>query len=80
MINKENTDMKKLFIAISVFGLGAMLSSCNLELFPETGYNEGNVEVPEGPTESAIKTKADVAGERCTTICVATSRMLTTSI
>ena len=56
--------MKKLFIAISVFGLGAMLSSCDLELYPETGYNEGNVEVPEGPTESAIKTKADVAGER----------------
>jgi hypothetical protein len=56
--------MKKLFIAISVFGLGAMLSSCNLELFPETGYNEGNVEVPEGPNESAIKTKADIEGQR----------------
>lgn len=58
--------MKKLFIAISVFGLGAMLSSCNLELFPETGYNEGNVEVDneDASDTNAIKTKADIEGQR----------------
>lgn len=58
--------MKKIFIAISVLGLGVMLSSCELDKFPETGYNEGNVDVTEdsSSTDSAITKKEDIAGQR----------------
>lgn len=38
------------------------LSGCNLELFPETGYNEGNVEVNE--EEVQFSTRADMEGLR----------------
>lgn len=60
--------MKKIFILASLFGLGVMLSSCELDKFPETGYNEGNVETPEGEesteNENAITKKEDLAGLR----------------
>lgn len=58
--------MKKILIVISLLGLGVMLSSCNLEKFPETGYNEGNVDVPEDSSDndSAIVTKEAIKGQR----------------
>ena len=37
------------------------LASCELNLYPETGYNEGNVQVDE-ETESQYTTKEDIAG------------------
>ena len=37
------------------------LASCELDLYPETGYNEGNVQVDE-ETESQYTTKEDIAG------------------
>lgn len=51
---------------ISIFSLGGMLVSCELDKIPETGYNEGNVDVPENSTgnESAIITKEAIAGQR----------------
>ena len=55
--------MKKIFIVISLLGLGVMLSSCNLEKFPETGYNEGNVDVPEYDDEGRAQGQGRRAGD-----------------
>lgn len=38
--------------------------SCKLDLFPETGYNEGNVTVEEDASESQYKTRGDMEGLR----------------
>ena len=41
------------------------LTSCNLDLFPETDYNEGNVQTSgEGSTESQYSTREDMEGLR----------------
>ena len=39
------------------------LASCDLDLYPETGYNEGNVKVDEN-TESQYNTREDMLGLR----------------
>ena len=38
--------------------------SCELNLYPETGYNEGNVTVEEGSSESQYQTRTDMEGLR----------------
>lgn len=40
------------------------LSSCDLNLFPETGYNEGNVKVEGNEGESQYSTREDMKGLR----------------
>ena len=45
-----------------MFSLVALVS-CDLDLFPETGYNEGNVEVNES-TESQYNTREEMLGLR----------------
>lgn len=60
-------NMKKILIAaMASLGVGAMLSSCELDLYPDTGYNEGNVTVDNEDSDdtNAIKTKTDIAGQR----------------
>ena len=56
--------MKKKYIFIAAL---AMLTavSCDLNLFPETGYNEGNVKVDDsGESESQYNTRTDMQGLR----------------
>ena len=55
--------MKKIYSIFAVASLIA-LSSCVLDLYPETGYNEGNVEVKEDAGESQYTTRADMKGIR----------------
>ena len=56
--------MKKI-INIIAFAAIAFLTSCDLDLYPETSYNEGNVKVEEN-TESQYSTRADMEGLRKT--------------
>ena len=55
--------MKKKYIFTALLSVLA-LSSCDLNLFPETGYNEGNVEVTDDSGESQYKTRTDMEGLR----------------
>ncbi len=55
--------MKKIFNTIAIASL-FVFASCNLELYPETGYNEGNVEVQENASESQYSTRKDMEGLR----------------
>lgn len=54
--------MKKITLIISAVVLFA-LSSCDLSLYPETSYNEGNVTVEE-ESETQYSTRADMLGLR----------------
>ena len=54
--------MKKT-IYISAAACLALLSSCNLDLYPVTSYNEGNVSVDE-ESETQYSTRADMLGLR----------------
>ncbi|MBO8478312.1 MAG: RagB/SusD family nutrient uptake outer membrane protein [Bacteroidetes bacterium] len=54
--------MKKT-IYISAAAYLALLSSCNLDLYPVTSYNEGNVSVDE-ESETQYSTRADMLGLR----------------
>lgn len=51
--------MKKTFVIISLVSL-VSLASCDLDLYPETGYNEGNVFVPKDTTTSQYTTAAQM--------------------
>ncbi|HBH08010.1 MAG TPA: RagB/SusD family nutrient uptake outer membrane protein [Rikenellaceae bacterium] len=55
--------MKKKYILTAMLSVLAF-SSCDLDLFPETSYNEGNVEVTDDGGESQYKTRADMEGLR----------------
>ncbi len=55
--------MKKTYITTALICLAA-LSSCDLDLFPETGYSEGNVKVDENTDESQYSTREDMKGLR----------------
>ena len=52
--------MKKIYRFMALAAI-VSLASCELDLYPETGYNSGNVEVDES-TESQYNTRADIAG------------------
>ena len=54
--------MKKKYILMTLLAAFA-LTSCNLDLFPETDYNEGNVQTSgESSTESQYSTREDMEG------------------
>ena len=55
--------MKKIYTILSLASL-IVLSSCDLNLYPETGYNEGNVKVDETANESQYSTREDMKGLR----------------
>ena len=55
--------MKKIYTILSLASL-IVLSSCDLNLYPETGYNEGNVTVDESANESQYSTREDMKGLR----------------
>lgn len=55
--------MKKILLFAGLFVFGLTTTSCELDKFPETGYNEGNVTENSGTTESAIKTRNDLEGQ-----------------
>lgn len=56
--------MKKIYNVIALASL-AVASSCELTLYPETGYNEGNVKVDtEETSESQYSSRADMEGLR----------------
>lgn len=56
--------MKKKYIFMTLLAAFA-LTSCNLDLFPETDYNEGNVQASgEGSAESQYSTREDMEGLR----------------
>ncbi|MDE5890492.1 MAG: RagB/SusD family nutrient uptake outer membrane protein, partial [Bacteroidales bacterium] len=55
--------MKKTYI-MAAFASLFCLSSCDLNLFPETGYNEGNVKVEGNEGESQYSTREDMKGLR----------------
>ncbi|MBQ7811175.1 MAG: RagB/SusD family nutrient uptake outer membrane protein [Bacteroidales bacterium] len=55
--------MKKIYTILSLASL-IVLSSCDLNLYPETGYNEGNVTVDEETNESQYSTREDMKGLR----------------
>ena len=48
--------MKKIFTILSLASL-VVLSSCELNLYPETGYNEGYVKVDQDAGESQYSTR-----------------------
>lgn len=52
--------MKKIFRFLALASI-VSLASCELDLYPVTGYNENNVDVDES-SESQITTKDDIAG------------------
>ena len=52
--------MKKIYRIMALAAI-VSLASCELDLYPETGYNSGNVQVDES-TESQYNTRADIAG------------------
>jgi len=54
--------MKKAYTILSLSAI-LCLSACDLDLYPETSYNEGNVTVSE-ETESQYSTRADMEGLR----------------
>ena len=53
--------MKKTLILLSIASVAAF-TSCDLDLYPETGYNEGNVKVDENETQ--YMTRDDIKGLR----------------
>jgi hypothetical protein len=55
--------MKKIYTTLALASL-IVFSSCDLDLFPETGYNQGNVEVNEEAGESQYSTREDMKGLR----------------
>lgn len=55
--------MKKIYTILALASLIA-LSSCELTLYPETGYSEGNVKVDESANESQYSTREDMKGLR----------------
>lgn len=55
--------MKKIYTTLALASL-IVFSSCDLLLFPETGYNEGNVEVDEEAGESQYSIREDMKGLR----------------
>lgn len=55
--------MKKIFNILALSSI-FVLSACDLDLFPETGYNEGNVAVEDDGTESQFSTRSDIKGLR----------------
>ena len=55
--------MKKIYTILALASL-IVLSSCDLNLYPETGYNEGNVTVDESANESQYSTREDMKGLR----------------
>ena len=55
--------MKKIVIIAGLFGLCTTFSSCELDKFPETGYNENNVVDNGSDNDSAIKTREDLSGQ-----------------
>ena len=55
--------MKKIFTILSLASL-VVLSSCELNLYPEDGYNEGNVKVDQDAGESQYSTREDMKGLR----------------
>lgn len=52
--------MKKIYMFMAAAAI-VSLTSCDLELYPQTGYSEGNVEV-DAETESPYHTKEDIQG------------------
>jgi len=54
--------MKKIFNVLAISSI-LMLSACNLDLYPVTSYNEGNVEV-NSKSESQYSSRADMEGLR----------------
>ena len=54
--------MKRIYKFLAVASIFC-LASCDLDLYPETGYNEGNVNVQED-TESQYTTREDMKGLR----------------
>ena len=55
--------MKKIYTILTLASL-IVLSSCELNLYPETGYSEGNVKVDEEAGESQYSTREDMKGLR----------------
>ena len=55
--------MKKIYTILALASL-IVLSSCELNLYPETGYSEGNVTVDEEAGESQYSTREDMKGLR----------------
>ena len=55
--------MKKIYSILALASL-IVLSSCELNLYPETGYSEGNVKVDEEAGESQYSTREDMKGLR----------------
>ena len=55
--------MKTTFKIMAIASLG-LLTACDLDLFPETGYNEGNVKVEDDGQESHIRTRSEIKGLR----------------
>ena len=55
--------MKKIYSILALASL-IVLSSCELNLYPETGYSEGNVTVDEEAGESQYSTREDMKGLR----------------
>ena len=55
--------MKKIYTILALASL-IVLSSCELNLYPETGYSEGNVKVDDEAGESQYSTREDMKGLR----------------
>lgn len=58
---KKVIEMKKIFKTIALSSL-LVMTACDLDLFPETGYNEGNVIVEENQNGSQFSTRAEIKG------------------
>lgn len=63
MWNSNNLTDMKIIRYMTVFASVLAVSACNLDLFPETGYSEGNVKVEES-TSSQYNTREDMKGLR----------------
>lgn len=55
--------MKKTGFIITIFSLGLLAVSCELDKYPETGYSEGNVEDSGTTDDTAITTREALKGQ-----------------
>lgn len=55
--------MKKVLFLAGVLSLGAVMSSCELDKYPEAGYSEHNVSESENENDTALKTREQLQGQ-----------------
>lgn len=57
--------MKKILTYLGIaLCAGSLLTGCELDLYPVTSYNEGNVTLPDDDTENQYNTRTDMEGLR----------------